>query len=348
MLYAYPVQAAGENWLHDCIGEVLRRVHDCIVTGQRIPVWPNIIPELYRAQLATRNGLKDRLAKYVRVVSTLPLGERERIIRAFADENRIAELLACDCDCESIEDLPEICREPIRDLFSFTFKLLTGLGIRDQAYHVIYGTTGHRVCAFCGLEYFEAAGGPREALDHYLSQSQYPFAAANLRNLVPMGHKCNSKYKLAQDILRKADGTRRRSFDPYGATAEIRVCLSQSQPFAGTDGLLPLWIIEFEPNGEEVTTWDDVFRVRERYQRDILDADFKSWLKDFSAWCRSARIHLSADQILLDALERYAGFQDECGLRDRSFLKAAMFRMLLRHCRDGNERLSELLRDLSP
>jgi hypothetical protein len=193
------------------------------------------------------------------------------------------------------------------------------------------------------IEYFDTPGEPREALDHYLSKNRYSFAAANLRNLVPMGHKCNSNYKHSHDILRRADGSRRRAFDPYGGVT-VSITLAQSQPFAGTDGLTPAWKIEFAPNYDEVATWNEIFRIGERYERDVLDDKFGRWIEDFWAWCRAAVIVLDGEAPLLRALKSYAEFQAACGLSDRAFLKAAMFRMLLRHCQKGDERLALVLR----
>ncbi len=95
-----------------------------------------------------------------------------------------------------------------------------------------------------------------------------------------MGNKCNSRYKLAQDILTKKDGTRRKSFDPYNH-GEISLSLNNSQPFAGKNGQLPRWQIEFSPNTEEIITWDEVFHIRERYEKNVLNEEFKSWLRSF-------------------------------------------------------------------
>jgi hypothetical protein len=277
----------------------------------------------------------------------LPPAERTRVLQAFADENQISQLVAGTSDCEAVDDLPPAIQDPVCELFSYSFKLLTGLGIRDDFYRLIYSGIKYPVCAFCGLEYFDAPGAPREALDHYLARSRYPFAATNLRNLVPMGQKCNSKYKLAEDILRRADGSRRRSFDPYGAIMGLSISLANSQPFAGTDGQVPAWNIEFNPEGDEVTTWDDVFRIRDRYKRDILDPSFKTWLTEFARWTKYAHFNLDGVEALLTALEKYAEVQETFGLNDRSFLKAALFRMLFRHCNDGDERLSQLLLGLT-
>jgi hypothetical protein len=302
---------------------------------------------MYRPALRSRRGLRDRIQEFYGAICALTQVDWDRIHGAFVNQNQISQLLACACECEVIDELPEAVRESIGNLFGFGFKLLTDLGTRDKVYSELYSATPHHLCAFCGLEYFDAPGGPREAFDHYLSEARYPFAAANLRNLVPMGHKCNSKYKLAKDILRSGDGTRRRSFDPYGEViAVVNVGLSRSRPFEGRDERIPAWQIDFDPAGEETATWDEVFRIRERYERDILDKEFDNWLRNFSSWCKAMQEVAAGALTVLDALEWYADLQEECGLSDRAFLKAAMFRMLWQQCRDGNGRLIDLMGDL--
>jgi hypothetical protein len=347
VLYPYPIQATTNNWLHACLGDTLTVIHANLLAGHPAPEWPDILPAMYRTRLNRRTGLRDRLDAYRTAASLLTQGERDRVLQAFAQQNQIADLLSCGRNCEVVTDLPPAIRAPIRSLFSYSFELLGDLGVRDGLYQAVYSGTVHHVCAFCGLEYFDAPGAPREALDHYLAESKYPFAAANLCNLVPMGHKCNSKYKLADDILRNVDGMRRRAFDPYGAAANIRISLSDSQPFAGQDGQIPAWRIDFGQMDEEVNTWAEVFHIRDRYMRDVLNPSFKSWLREFSTWCDVSNFNLNTHEELVAALDRYAVYHDEGGWTDRSFLKAALFRMLLQHCMDGNERLSLLLRDLS-
>ncbi|MCK7494405.1 MAG: hypothetical protein MZW92_26920 [Comamonadaceae bacterium] len=61
--------------------------------------------------------------------------------------------------------------------------LLTKIGIRDRRYQAIYKSAMYHMCPFCGCEYFDAPGAPREDLDHYLAKSRYPFAAVNLEIL---------------------------------------------------------------------------------------------------------------------------------------------------------------------
>ena len=150
------------------------------------------------------------------------------MIEALDLGNRIAELLSGASECPTIDALPEVVQIPVGELFGFAFDLLAELEVRDQHYATIYAAAPAHVCPFCGTEYFDAPGAVREPLDHYLKKSQYAFAAVNLRNLVPMGHKCNSGYKGASDLLRRDDGSRRVAFDPYNHGA-VRVSLDASQ-----------------------------------------------------------------------------------------------------------------------
>jgi hypothetical protein len=349
MLFGYPIEAIKENWLHECLGTILQLIHTYIQTGKPLPNWPEIVPEQYRKKLKRRTGLRDRLNAYYEVIVKLSSEQQCQVLQTFKDQNEIPRLLSCQGECETINALPTLIHKPVKDLFEFAFSILTDLEIRDRQYKIIYDKISCQTCPFCGCEDFDAPGAAREALDHYLSKDKYPFAAANLRNLVPIGNKCNSRYKLAQDILIRNDGTRRKSFDPYNHQA-VTISLDNSQPFAGTTGKtgerLPRWEIDFSLNAEEVITWDDVFHIRERYQRDVLDQKFQSYLREFGNYCRSCKLVLNSTEELLDALEKYTDFQESNEFKDRAFLKAAVFRMLDVHCRNGEQRLIDLIIDV--
>jgi hypothetical protein len=346
VLFGYPIAATAENWLHECLCAMVQMIHTSHDAGQSVPAWPDIIPTAHRGKLRTRTGLRKLLNQYSAAARKLSVPERQQVLTCLVQQNRIPDLVTCSTDCESLTDLPVAIRAPTAALFDFAFILLTPLGVRDRHYHAIYTAASYHVCPFCGCEYFDAPGAPREDLDHYLSKSRYPFAAANLRNLVPMGMKCNERYKQAQDILRDTAGARRRSFDPY-ADRQIKVALDNSVPFGGADGQTPDWQIDFGPNSVECTTWDDVFHVRERIKRDVLDSSFWQWLRDFSAWFKKRMgIADPGDAEVLDAMRTYAEDMALTGLTAREFLRAPVFQMLHRHCEAGDQRVLALMKDV--
>jgi hypothetical protein len=349
MLFGYPVEAIAENWFHECLFEILRTVHNHLANDLEPPSWPEIIPQEHREILRKRHGLRNRLETYKEIAARLDKNQLGELSKALEEQNQIERLLAGACNCSNINDLPEAIRQPVKDLFEFGFNLLSKLEIRDRQYEVIYNSSPYHICPFCGCEYFDAPRAPREALDHYLAESKYPFAAANLHNLVPMGHKCNSKYKLAEDILYKEDGTRRKAFYPYNlGDTKIRVSLDESDPFSGDRGIFShsTWEINFEPDTEEVSTWDEVFKIRDRYVRDVLDVELNNWLWTFGAWCRSAQVRARSMHDVIDALQRYAKFMEDTGINDRAFLKAAVFRMLYSKCQQNNQRMIDILSGL--
>lgn len=346
MLFGYPPAATQNNWLHDCVLAAVNNVHALVDAKKRYPPWPEILPIEHQATLRSRTGLRDRLKAYNIALRKLSLqSERDAVQAAVTDQNRIAELLSNASNCAALDALPTAIHDAVTSLFDFAFGLLTDLKVRDEHYKAIYDAAIEHVCPFCGTEYFDAPGAPREALDHYLAKSRYPFAAANLRNLVPMGHKCNSNYKLAVDVLYDAGGVRRVAFDPYNH-AKIGIVLDDSDPFDGTKSHMPRWRIAFDPDAPAVSTWDAVFSIRERYQRDHLDEGYLAWLGEFRNWARSADRRGDTDAALVDALTRFEQYCADNGMRDKAFLKAAVFRMLRLRCEQGHDRLKQVLRDL--
>lgn len=345
MLFGYPLKAVTDNnWFHEALVECLSAIHRCARSGLALPAWPDSLPERARSDLRLKWGLRDRVQEYYDAAVSLSATEHDEVVSAVAQQNLIPDLLAGTVSCKSLADLPVKIQAPARRLFEFSFGLLTDLNVRDDYYRVVLGGIPSRVCPFCGLEAFVGVGAPREDLDHYLAESRYPYSAANLRNLVPMGGKCNSGHKLQQDMMFAEDGRRRKCFDPYSAV-QVSVSLDASVPFAGANGL-PEWDIRFEPQSEEVVTWCTVFDVPNRYRRDVLNLDFEDWLAHFGSWCAGHGVDADDDAQLIRALERYERYQRFGKYADRAFLKAAAFRMLRIHCLTADSRLLELLRNI--
>lgn len=349
MLFGYPIEATAENWLHECLIEMIQTTHESIRTGDVIPPWPDIIPSIYRSSLRRRTGLKKHLENYQKAAGKLSSAELAKVSSAVINQNNISDLLAGKCDCDKLDDFPDAIKEPVKALFESGFKLLSALEIRDRQYKIISDKVRYHICPFCGCEFFDAPGGSRPDLDHYLAESKYPFAAANLRNLVPMGDKCNSKYKLAEDVLYTEDGTRRSSHDPYGKFESVKISLLRSVPFARKQGFydLPEWQIDFGPSTKEVSTWLSVFHIEERYKRDNLDYDFISWLKDFQEYCKSLDFKPATDQDVLDALESFLVYLKGLGARDRAFLRFAVFEMLVAYYKNEDKTVKFFINTLA-
>jgi hypothetical protein len=346
MLFCYPVAAVADNWLHDCIIEMLSGAISALRSGGEAATWPECIPCPHRENLQTRTSLEKAYIEFCAAAQSLLSDEKELILSVIWSQNNIPYIFKSEDECPTCDALPISIIEPAKKLFQTAFKLLTDLGLRDDQYRIIYESIPDRVCPFCGCEFFDAPGAPRHDLDHFLLESRYPFAGANLRNLVPAGGRCNTSYKLRADILVGIDGIRRRCFDPYGSMC-ASVSLLGSKPFARSHGRLPEWNVDLG-SSPEASTWDAVWHIKERYGRDVLDAEYSNWLSLFAQWCKRRNLRLMTSSDISDTLDEYVKTVIQEGFADRAFLKKAMFEMIRDYVQSGEEadRLTFFLIDL--
>lgn len=342
MLFPYPVEAADERWFHECFTAMVRGAHELVREGRSLPDWPGIVPAGLRAELEPYTSLRDALETYAAALADLTDAEHEAVLTAVDEQNRIHEVLAGHCRCALCAALPETLRKPSVHLATKAFSLLTPLGIRDRQYAAICQGIKHRVCPFCGVETFDAAERKREDLDHYLARSIYPFAGVNPRNLVFMGMRCNRKYKHDRDLLLAPDGSRTRALDPYGLDV-ASVSLDASAPFEGT-GNRPRWVVDLMPKDDRVETWARVFDIRDRYAYDVLDDHFSGWISMFGSTAAVLEGGPPVDrETLIGSLDTYIRIRECEPFLNRGFLEAAMFRMLRRHCFDGDDEVVQFL-----
>jgi hypothetical protein len=146
-------------------------------------------------------------------------------------------------------------------------------------------------CPFCGLQPMDTEYDPtREAYDHYLPASVYPFNSVNFKNLAPACHKCNSQIKGAKDPLLSKTGTQRRAFYPYSPNNyNIKISVS----FANT-GNLPTKPEHIKINlacpghTSEISTWNSLYKIKSRYAAKCCAPQIsKAWLNRILIECRN-------------------------------------------------------------
>lgn len=354
MFYRYPAAATAENWLHDFLVTTIEVIHQNAAPRKRLLKWPDCIPTKHRNDLKNRRSLRDNLKKYEKAVRKLDQPARDRVLRGLKAQNQIEDLLAGTSDCDKLDDLDESVREPIKNLFNCAFGLLTDLKIRDFQYELIYESAENRVCPFCCCENLDTPNTPRyaiddsdkqirEALDHYLSREDYPFAAANLKNLAPMGGRCNH-YKHNTDVLRRKDGTRRKVFFPYAGSA-VDVSLISSEPFSSKTNPTPAWSISFSPQCPEADTWNEIFFLEQRLRRNVLDPSYNRWLKDFCNWyVKTRKSNTPTNTQIVVGLKDYAELEKIKGLNGIEHYRVLVIEMLHHHCSRKNTRLLHFIK----
>src|SRR5688572_4791744 len=124
MFFGYPLAATAQNWLHECLVQMVIAIHGALDAGQQPPAWPGSIPAAYRARLRRRYGLRNHLAVYAAAAQALTGAQRAQVLTCMNQQNAIADLVSCASNCESVSDLPDAIRKPTTDLFVFAFDLL--------------------------------------------------------------------------------------------------------------------------------------------------------------------------------------------------------------------------------
>ncbi|MBT3177220.1 MAG: hypothetical protein HOG03_09540 [Desulfobacula sp.] len=146
-------------------------------------------------------------------------------------------------------------------------------------------------CPFCGIMDIKGIyHSKREAYDHYLPKSIYPFNSINFKNLVPACHECNSTYKLSKDpvfkpkdpLLSATKGIR-KAFYPY-ADRSYQIKLQLDLKCKDWSDITPE-DIEFSAGPdelkEEISTWNDVYGIEERYKAKCCgENDGKGWIRE--------------------------------------------------------------------
>lgn len=286
--------------------------------------WPDCIEPVHRDTLRTRTGLRDRYNTLIGVSANLTQQQLQDALVLCHAQNDLPNILDGNTFCQTTSGLPDNFVDALKSFYKFGFSLLSSIGLRDTHYQAIYDHMKNKICPFCGVEPFEAPIEPRHDLDHFLAVSLYPFAGANLKNLVPMGDRCNSAHKHAADILFCNQGNRRRVFDPYGQNVAL-VSLSNSRFFSDDeDTIEPRWDIDLGGTAES-ETWDQVWNIKRRYAESHLTPEYSSWLAAFGRWCKRLGLDLSIGDTAQAALEDYSSDLSLEGFADKAYLKKAFF-----------------------
>lgn len=197
----------------------------------------------------------------------------------------IAKLIGCLCKhlferSSKLSAIEQSCGETLQDHFDS------------------FCSSNNNICCFCGTSELSQGIG-RAANDHLLPKKLYPMFAVHPENLVPLCETCNSKAKLAKDLLFKDSGVRRLCLFPF---------MESCSEFVGVDikaadlGLrVSMSIFTTAPNTlEKISTWNSVYQIEERVGNkfaqliNIIDSDcpahslndLKSKIRDKAISCK--------------------------------------------------------------
>lgn len=167
----------------------------------------------------------------------------------------------------TLVDITAACGETVKDHYN--------------RYSAIHPPGNGNVCGMCATEQLAqlrsgiAANDQwRAPYDHLLAKEKYPQFGVDPDNLMPICHTCNSKAKLARDLLYDLDGLRRTCFDPWTESAheqvELQINFQDISPIV-------TWAITSTSltNQRKLTTWNEVYCIKERVEGEFLSLQEK-------------------------------------------------------------------------
>jgi hypothetical protein len=281
--------------------------------------------------------LKKHLSVFYRTFKGLAPADRLLVYRAFRSCMNTRRLFGDHCPFQRIDGLPAAIQKPAHDLFLYLYEnTLDSVGDVKEHYEKFYNALPSNWCPFCAIERLHYYEHYKQDYDHLMPKQSFPFAAVNMNNLVPMGRDCNTVFKKTQDMLHDAAGNRRKAFYPFDPAVQITVSL-QGSGLPTTGNRKGSWQITLLPDIEEVRTWNAVFKISNRYEKDLLQADYDSWLgffRDFARQLQDIQRPWTPDKIKV-AIGRYAAICPANDYREWRFIKHAVCQVWLNEADAG-------------
>ncbi|GAA3522259.1 hypothetical protein GCM10022393_40990 [Aquimarina addita] len=232
--------------------------------------------------------------EYKKIISSF---ERQKVIEAFKHGNRIQELCenSIEVSCIDINNLPEDIRLPLKNAFTHLYDSLDNLKYQTHVNENLLDVLDEfadinniEICPFCGIEgYINVEGEPRQTLDHWLYKENYPFAAANFDNLMPIGDKCNRRpAKGTKNVLFDETRTNRVvSFYPYKTHQSIDISFRFINEPVSTNITDNDWELVIQPQNpieqDIFDSWNTTFNIETRYNDFVRKRIIPKWEKDY-------------------------------------------------------------------
>lgn len=277
--------------------------------------------------------LKTEVDEIYRLCKKLKPEQKQLIKDAFVTNNEIEKLCNGESAPKYLDELPDIVKDKMKPLLVDFYETLLERkkvpGTKQDYYQKLIDKNDLRYCPCCGYMPIESSDSDyREAFDHYLPKSKYPFLSVNFKNLVPLCHKCNSDRKGEKDPIEN----RKTAFYPFSSNNHCIQIMFQ------IDKTKDLRILERDDleitlvgDAQKVETWDRLFDIKERYN-DATRGFSKAFLQ------RIKRRHLEylkgdASLSYIDSLNKLIADYENDKYEDMKFLKIS-FLEELKNCTD--------------
>lgn len=263
----------------------------------------------------------------------LTVDERKAIKDAFDKNNKI-EALCNGSKPVYLNALPDQVKDDIKPLLVDFYETLLEKakvpGTKKDYYEKLIKESKFQYCPACGLIDFEQEDSKRrEAFDHYLPKSEYPFASVNFKNLVPLCYKCNSDRKKTKDPVEKE----RKAFYPF-ATGDHGISITLEMDKTKDIDKLERDDLTLTLAGEadKIETWDWLFDISDRYNDTVREKIAYNLVRQLANRYKRSKERnqgLTFTEIIDDHIKDY----EDDKYSDKKFLKVAFLKEL-KNCSD--------------
>ena len=275
------------------------------------PELKEIVLEIYYDEIIKKDHLHGPIKEIYDLFLKIKKGRREALKKWYVNNNSIEDLCSNNnCKPLQYKRLKQLYAELAPKIEAFFKRLFTEviklkavcsrIGKIDEHYEAFMTENDEGKCPFCGINDVK---GPyhskREAYDHYLPKSIYPFNSINFKNLAPLCHECNSSYKTVKDPLHDSPKKRRKAFYPYAddiQPPELKIDFNKKDINNLKPEDIELNISSEAHHQEEVDAWMDIFGIQERYKATCLAKNNgKVWYSEAVDGYESAKAILETD-----------------------------------------------------
>jgi hypothetical protein len=226
--------------------------------------------------------LKDFFEAFRNAYETSTNEEKKRLSNAYENNIQIESICNLDVEPISYEDLSlnatsefSSCLEKLKSIQSYLYDNLLKLkgfeetvGTLKNYYEDFYDASVEYVCPFCGLDNMLTSKDIyREAFDHYMPRSKYPFVSFLRENLFPICNTCNSTFKGAKNPIDYG-----KVFYPFKMDTNDCKLL-----FEVNGNIISDIEISSTKFLEEIESWNELFDIRRRIQN-FANKRISSWM----------------------------------------------------------------------
>ena len=232
--------------------------------------------------------LKSIFSKYQKI----PQSSKQKVLEAFEKNNMIEDICSNKIEPITYLELDEVIKTELYDFYKslwetvLSYKKVVDNGCSVTTHFQEFTDSLHQdilICPFCGLENLlskgDAEDGKRDDYDHYLPKKLYPFNSVNFKNLVPMCHRCNSKYKGQKNTVADKQKNKRKVFYPYDMSLfdnKISIKIDTEEEELSDKNRWNIIIDSSLDYSEELKSWDDIFDIKQRYKNRIVQLE-RTW-----------------------------------------------------------------------